>query len=98
MQIFLSLVQQHNPKMVEVANLLVKRTPRSIGYQPDFVGFEIPDKFVIGYALDYNEYFRDLNHVCVISETERDPVGLPGMEAFFVPISCRQNSRLHDLP
>ena len=69
MQIFLSLVQQHNPKMVEVANLLVKRTPRSIGYQPDFVGFEIPDKFVIGYALDYNEYFRDLNHVCVISET-----------------------------
>ncbi|KAK1346447.1 hypothetical protein QTO34_000303 [Cnephaeus nilssonii] len=33
------------------------------------VGFEIPDKFVVGYALDYNEYFRDLNHVCVISET-----------------------------
>jgi hypoxanthine-guanine phosphoribosyltransferase len=25
------------------------------------VGFEIPDKFVVGYALDYNEYFRDLN-------------------------------------
>lgn len=27
---------------------------------PD-VGFEIPDRFVVGYALDYNEYFRDLN-------------------------------------
>ena len=26
------------------------------------------DKFVIGYALDYNEYFRDLMHICVISE------------------------------
>lgn len=25
------------------------------------IGFEIPDKFVVGYALDYNEYFRDLN-------------------------------------
>lgn len=25
------------------------------------VGFEVPDKFVVGYALDYNEYFRDLN-------------------------------------
>ncbi|XP_004392649.1 PREDICTED: hypoxanthine-guanine phosphoribosyltransferase-like [Odobenus rosmarus divergens] len=69
MQTLLSLVQQYNPKMVKVASLLVKRTPQSIGYRPDFVGFEIPDKFVVGYALDYNEYFRDLNHVCVISET-----------------------------
>lgn len=28
---------------------------------PLVVGFEVPDKFVVGYALDYNEYFRDLN-------------------------------------
>ncbi|VFV39258.1 hypoxanthine-guanine phosphoribosyltransferase [Lynx pardinus] len=69
MQTLLSMVKQHNPKMVKVARLLVKRTPRSVGYKPDFVGFEIPDKFVIRYALDYNEYFSDLNHVCVISET-----------------------------
>ncbi|XP_006881942.1 PREDICTED: hypoxanthine-guanine phosphoribosyltransferase [Elephantulus edwardii] len=69
MQTLLSLVKQYNPKMVKVASLLVKRTPRSVGYRPDFVGFEIPDKFVVGYALDYNEYFRDLNHICVISET-----------------------------
>uniref|UniRef100_A0A672GMZ0 Un-named sa821 n=1 Tax=Salarias fasciatus TaxID=181472 RepID=A0A672GMZ0_SALFA len=33
------------------------------------VGFEIPNRFVVGYALDYNEYFRDLNHICVISRT-----------------------------
>uniref|UniRef100_A0ABI7X4P9 Hypoxanthine phosphoribosyltransferase n=1 Tax=Felis catus TaxID=9685 RepID=A0ABI7X4P9_FELCA len=69
MQTLLSMVKQHNPKMVKVARLLVKRTPRSVGYKPDLVGFEIPDKFVVGYALDYNEYFSDLNHVCVISET-----------------------------
>ncbi|XP_036084001.1 phosphoribosyltransferase domain-containing protein 1 isoform X2 [Rousettus aegyptiacus] len=31
-------------------------------------GFEIPNLFVVGYALDYNEYFRDLNHICVINE------------------------------
>lgn len=71
MQILLSLVQQHNPKMVEVAGLLVKKTPRSTGYRPDFVGFEIPEKFVIGYALDCNEHFRDLSHVCIISETRK---------------------------
>ncbi|XP_026572327.1 hypoxanthine-guanine phosphoribosyltransferase [Pseudonaja textilis] len=72
MQTLLSLLQQYNPKMVKVASLLVKRTPRSVGYRPDFVGFEVPDKFVVGYALDYNEYFRDLNHICVISETGKE--------------------------
>ena len=69
MQALLSLVKQHNPKMVKDASLLVKRTPRSVGYRPDFVGFEIPDKFLVRCAFDYNEYLRDLNHVCVTSET-----------------------------
>ena len=59
MQTLLSLVQQHNLKVVKVASLLVNRIPRNVGCRRDFVGFEIPDKFVIGYALDYNEYFRD---------------------------------------
>ncbi|XP_078068105.1 hypoxanthine-guanine phosphoribosyltransferase [Mustelus asterias] len=68
MQTLLSMLQDYKPNMVKVVSLLVKRTPRSVGYRPDFVGFEVPDKFVVGYALDYNEYFRDLNHICVISE------------------------------
>ncbi|PWA23550.1 hypothetical protein CCH79_00005816 [Gambusia affinis] len=72
MKTLLQLLKQYNPKMVKVASLLVKRTPRSVGYRPDFVGFEVPDKFVVGYALDYNEYFRDLNHICVISETGKE--------------------------
>uniref|UniRef100_A0A8C5FQE2 Hypoxanthine phosphoribosyltransferase n=1 Tax=Gadus morhua TaxID=8049 RepID=A0A8C5FQE2_GADMO len=72
MMTLLQLLKQYKPKMVKVASLLVKRTPRSVGYRPDFVGFEIPDKFVVGYALDYNEYFRDLNHICVISESGKE--------------------------
>ncbi|CDQ83352.1 unnamed protein product [Oncorhynchus mykiss] len=72
MKTLLQLLKQYNPKMVKVASLLVKRTPRSVGYTPDFIGFEVPDKFVVGYALDYNEYFRDLNHICVISETGKE--------------------------
>jgi len=72
MKTLLELLKQYKPKMVKVASLLVKRTPRSVGYRPDFVGFEVPDKFVVGYALDYNEYFRDLNHICVISETGKE--------------------------
>ncbi|XP_062923296.1 hypoxanthine-guanine phosphoribosyltransferase-like isoform X2 [Mobula hypostoma] len=61
MKKLLKLLESHKPQMVKVASLLLKRTPQSSGYRPDFVGFEIPDKFVVGYALDYNEHFRDLN-------------------------------------
>ncbi|VDL19809.1 unnamed protein product [Hymenolepis diminuta] len=58
-------------------SLLVKRTPLSNGYRPRFAGFEIPDHFVVGYALDYNDFFRDLHHICVINSA--------GMEHFAVP-------------
>ncbi|GAB1603385.1 hypoxanthine-guanine phosphoribosyltransferase-like [Argonauta hians] len=62
------LLAKHEPKCVKVTSLLVKRSSRSSGYKPDFTGFEIPDEFVVGYALDYNEHFRDLSHICVINE------------------------------
>uniref|UniRef100_A0A4W4GQ65 Hypoxanthine phosphoribosyltransferase n=1 Tax=Electrophorus electricus TaxID=8005 RepID=A0A4W4GQ65_ELEEL len=61
METLLALLHDCNPKMVKVASLLVKRTPRSSGYRPDYIGFEVPDKYLVGYALDYNEYFRDLS-------------------------------------
>lgn len=64
----LTLLKAVEPKTVKVASLLVKRTPKSVGYRPDYTGFEIPDIFIVGYALDYNEYFRDLNHICEINE------------------------------
>lgn len=61
-------LQQCGPASVRVASLLEKRTSRSCGYQADYVGFRIPDEFVVGYCLDYNEIYRDLNHICVINE------------------------------
>ena len=51
----------------QVASLLEKRTSRSSGFTARFVGFSIPDVFVIGYGLDYNEAFRDLAPICVIN-------------------------------
>lgn len=68
MQKLLKTMQKYEPKTLKVATLMRKRTPLSDGYAPDFVGFEIPDKFLIGYALDYNEYFRDLSHICTINQ------------------------------
>ncbi|XP_052584781.1 phosphoribosyltransferase domain-containing protein 1 isoform X5 [Peromyscus californicus insignis] len=61
MRALLSSIEKYKPNMVKVASLLVKRTARSDSFRPDYAGFEIPDVFVVGYALDYNEYFRDLN-------------------------------------
>lgn len=63
----LDRLETYSPKSVRVTSLLVKKTSKSNGYIPHYVGFAIPDAFVVGYALDYNEYFRDLDHICVIS-------------------------------
>ncbi|NXP45572.1 PRDC1 protein, partial [Heliornis fulica] len=68
MKVLLHNIGKYKPKMIKVASLLVKRTSRPDGYRPDYYGFEIPDLFVVGYALDYNEHFRDLNHICVIND------------------------------
>ncbi|XP_042075156.1 phosphoribosyltransferase domain-containing protein 1b isoform X3 [Haplochromis burtoni] len=69
MKTLLKHVEAFGPKMIKVAGLLVKRVLHSSACVPDYVGFEIPNRFVVGYALDYNEYFRDLSHICVISDT-----------------------------
>jgi len=62
----LNTLKKFEPKDVRVCSLLTKRTPKSNGYMPHYAGFSIPEKFVIGYALDLNEHFRDLEHICVI--------------------------------
>ncbi|KAJ3090174.1 hypoxanthine phosphoribosyltransferase 1 [Quaeritorhiza haematococci] len=59
----LEKLKKYEPASVRVVSLLLKRTPRSNKYIPDYVGFSIPDLFVVGYALDYNEHFRDLDHI-----------------------------------
>jgi len=65
----LNTLDKFSPKSVKVCTLLTKRTPKSNGYIPDYAGFSIPEKFVVGYALDLNEHFRDLEHICVIKPT-----------------------------
>ncbi|KAJ3113275.1 hypoxanthine phosphoribosyltransferase 1 [Phlyctochytrium bullatum] len=61
-------LKQYEPASIKVVSLLLKKTTRSNKYVPDYVGFAIPDSFVVGYALDFNEVFRDLDHICVISD------------------------------
>jgi hypoxanthine phosphoribosyltransferase len=68
----LNVLQKYAPKSIRVCALLQKRTSLSNGYQPDYAGFSIPEKFVVGYALDLNEHFRDLEHICVFKAESID--------------------------
>ena len=64
----IELLKKYEPASIKVCSLLLKRTSRSNSFVPDYVGFSIPDLFVIGYGLDYNEKFRDLELIAVINE------------------------------
>lgn len=77
MQHLLNLLRKVEPKSIKVASLLIKRNDAGSGYKPDYIGFEIPDEFIVGYALDYNEYFRDLGHICVINENGKKKYSEP---------------------
>ena len=55
-----------NPKSVKVCSLLDKPDRRKAQVDIEYVGFKIPDEFVVGYGLDYGENYRNLPFVCVL--------------------------------
>jgi hypoxanthine phosphoribosyltransferase len=57
------------PKTLEVCALLTKPDRREVDLACRYVGFEIPNRFVIGYGLDYDERYRSLPFVAVLDET-----------------------------
>lgn len=57
--------QSRNPKTLKVATLLDKPSRRQVDVPIDYTGFQIPDEFVIGYGLDFNERYRDLPYIGV---------------------------------
>jgi hypoxanthine phosphoribosyltransferase len=59
----LSLVESHEPSTVKICTLLYKPTAFKGKNEPHYVGFSIPDAFVVGYGLDYNERGRNLGSV-----------------------------------
>jgi len=59
---------------VRVGVLLRKVGRQEVPFEPDFVGFTVPNKFVVGYGLDYDDEYRHLPHIAVLPE----PPPLPG--------------------
>lgn len=59
----MEILSKRNPKSIKSCVLLDKPSRRKVEYQPDYVGFEIPDMFIVGYGLNYGDYFRNIDHV-----------------------------------
>jgi hypoxanthine phosphoribosyltransferase len=66
LQYLLRLFQQRKPKHLRVAVLLDKPERRIAAVHADYVGFSIPNEFVVGYGLDYAERYRNLPYVGVL--------------------------------
>jgi hypoxanthine phosphoribosyltransferase len=56
-------VKLRQPKSIEFVTLLDKKTARKVEIDIKYVGFDIPDVFVVGYGLDYNEKYRQLPYI-----------------------------------
>ena len=62
------LLLARNPASLRIVSLLSKPSRREVDVFVDWIGFEIPDKFVVGYGLDYDELYRDLPFIGVLKE------------------------------
>jgi len=63
----LRVLQQRKPNVLRVAALLDKPSRRLKPVKGDYIGFTIPNEFVVGYGLDYAERYRNLKDVCILS-------------------------------
>jgi hypoxanthine phosphoribosyltransferase len=66
LQFVTSLIRERGAKTVKTAVLLEKPDKRAVAIQADFVGFTVPDKFVVGYGLDHANFYRELPYIGAI--------------------------------
>ncbi len=66
-------LRKRKPASLEVCALLSKTVPRQIQVKVQYVGFEIPDHYVVGYGMDYEQKYRNLPYVAVLDSGLREP-------------------------
>ena len=60
------MLKLRRPNSVRLCTILSKPSRRKVNIEPDYCGFEVPDEFVVGYGLDYDEKYRNLPYVGVL--------------------------------
>jgi len=73
LSVVVGLIRKLSPASVKVCVLLDKKGRREVPFEADFVGFEIPDKFVVGYGLDFAERYRNLPCIGVLKPQLQNP-------------------------
>lgn len=66
------LLKTRNPRSIKICCMLDKPSRRKTDIQADYVGYTIPDRFVVGYGLDYAEQYRNYPAVCVLKPSIDD--------------------------
>lgn len=62
------LLEQRKPNSIEICALLTKPERAEVEIDCRYIGFEIPNRFVVGYGLDYAERYRNLEYICCMDE------------------------------
>ena len=60
------IMLERRPKSFKICTLLDKPSRRKVEMEGDYVGFTVPDEFVVGYGLDYNQKYRNYPHIGVL--------------------------------
>ncbi len=60
------LLRARGPRSIRICTLFDKPARRRVELQADYVGFQVPDEFIVGYGLDYNERYRNLPYIGVL--------------------------------
>ncbi len=63
-------MKKSRPKSIRTAVLLRKKGTQTVEFEPDFVAFSIPDEFVVGYGLDYEDQYRNLPYVAALESAD----------------------------
>lgn len=66
----LAMLEGLNPRSVQTAVLVLKQGKQRVSLRPDYVGCEIPDVFVVGYGLDYNDAYRNLPYLAALEPSD----------------------------
>src|SRR3954468_23028430 len=69
----LAFLQDLGPRSIRTAVLVLKKGKQRVAMRPDYVGFEIPDVFVVGYGLDYNDAYRNLPFLAALEPEDIEP-------------------------
>jgi hypoxanthine phosphoribosyltransferase len=72
----LAMLEGLGPRSIRTAVMVLKRGKQEVTLRPDYVGLEIPDVFVVGYGLDYNDAYRNLPYLAALEPQDIEPADI----------------------